>query len=137
LAAMPMIERRGLTLLGVSVTNLDDGTDQLALHAQRDPGLAIDDAVDEVRRRYGTAAVTRAVLLGRRPRFSVPLLPDSLSPRARRRRSRRSGRGGATTGTAPSAAGPRASLPTSPGGQAASGRGTSSWSHAPRRRDPR
>src|SRR5262249_54789214 len=76
LTAMPMLEPRGLTLLGVSVTTLDDGTDQLALHAQRDPGLAIDEAVDEVRRRYGTAAVTRAVLLGRRPGFSVPLLPD-------------------------------------------------------------
>jgi DNA polymerase-4 len=76
LTAIPMIECRGLTLLGVSVTNLDDGADQLALHAQRDPGMALDEAVDEVRRRYGTAAVTRAVLLGRRSGFSVPLLPD-------------------------------------------------------------
>ncbi len=75
-AAMPMIERRGLTLLGVSVTNLDNAADQLALHAERDPGIALDDALDEVRRRYGTAAVTRAVLLGRRRRPAVPLLPD-------------------------------------------------------------
>jgi DNA polymerase IV len=76
LAAMPMIERRGLTLVGVSVTNLDDGADQLALHAQHDPGMALDEALDEVRRRYGTAAVTRAVLLGRRHGLAVPLLPD-------------------------------------------------------------
>jgi DNA polymerase IV len=75
-AAMPMIERRGLTLVGVSVTNLDDGADQLALHAQHDPGMALDEALDEVRRRYGTAAVTRAVLLGRRHGLAVPLLPD-------------------------------------------------------------
>jgi DNA polymerase IV len=76
LAAMPMIERRGLTLVGVSVTNLDDGADQLALDAQHDPGMALDEALDEVRRRYGTAAVTRAVLLGRRQGLAVPLLPD-------------------------------------------------------------
>jgi DNA polymerase-4 len=74
--AMPMIERRGLTLLGVSVTNLDDGADQLALRAEDDRGIALDEAVDEVRRRYGTTALTRAVLLGRRPGLAVPLLPD-------------------------------------------------------------
>jgi nucleotidyltransferase/DNA polymerase involved in DNA repair len=76
LAAMPMIERRGLTLVGVSVTNLDDGADQLALEPESDSGMALDAALDEVRRRFGTAAVTRAVLLGRRRGFSVPLLPD-------------------------------------------------------------
>ena len=37
---------------------------------------ALDSALDDVRERYGTAAITRAVLLGRDPGFSVPLLPD-------------------------------------------------------------
>jgi DNA polymerase-4 len=37
---------------------------------------ALDSALDEVRARFGTAAVTRAVLLGRDPGFTVPLLPD-------------------------------------------------------------
>ena len=36
---------------------------------------ALDAALDEVRLRFGSAAVTRAVLLGR-DRASVPLLPD-------------------------------------------------------------
>ena len=49
---------------------------QLALEPETDSGMALDAALDEVRRRYGTAAVTRAVLLGRRRGFSVPLLPD-------------------------------------------------------------
>jgi DNA polymerase-4 len=38
--------------------------------------LALDVALDEIRRRYGADAVTRAVLLGRSQGFEVPLLPD-------------------------------------------------------------
>ena len=38
--------------------------------------VAIDGAVDEVRRRYGNAAVTRGVLLGRDPGLEMPQLPD-------------------------------------------------------------
>jgi DNA polymerase IV len=72
--AMPMIERRGLTLVGVSVANLEDAPAQLVLPFDRHAGL--DAALDEIRDRYGSAAVTRAVLLGREPRFTVPLLPD-------------------------------------------------------------
>jgi DNA polymerase IV len=37
---------------------------------------AVDDALDGVRERFGSAAITRAVLLGRDQGFSVPLLPD-------------------------------------------------------------
>jgi DNA polymerase-4 len=72
--AAPMIERRGLTLVGVAITNLEEAT-QLALPFDR-RGEALDAALDEVRRRYGSAAVTRAVLLGRGQGLSVPLLPD-------------------------------------------------------------
>jgi DNA polymerase IV len=75
--ATPMIERQGLTLVGVALANLaDDGAIQLALPFDRhDPG-ALDVTLDNVRDRFGSAAVTRAVLLGRDPGLSVPLLPD-------------------------------------------------------------
>ena len=39
-------------------------------------GAALDAAVDAIRERYGTAAIMRAVLLGRRPGLAMPLLPD-------------------------------------------------------------
>ena len=75
--AMPTIERRGLTLVGVAVGNLDDdGALQLALPFESRSGIALDAALDEVRDRFGSAAVTRAVLLGRHERPSMPLLPD-------------------------------------------------------------
>jgi len=75
-SAIPTIERRGITLVGVAVGNLgDDGAVQLALPL--DPhGRALDTALDAVRDRFGPAAVTRAVLLGRDPGLSAPLLPD-------------------------------------------------------------
>jgi DNA polymerase-4 len=76
-AAMPMIEHQGLTLVGVAVGNLDDdSTVQLTLPFDRHSGGALDAALDAVRDRFGPAAVTRAVLLGRDPGLSVPLLPD-------------------------------------------------------------
>lgn len=76
-AAMPTIEQQGLTLVGVAVSNLDDGRAiQLALPFARGDGTALDVALDDVRERFGTAAVTRAVLLGRDQGLRVPLLPD-------------------------------------------------------------
>jgi len=76
-AATPMIERQGLTLVGVAVGNLnDDGSVQLTLPLERHSGMALDAALDEVRDRFGPNAVTRAVLLGRDQGLSVPLLPD-------------------------------------------------------------
>jgi DNA polymerase-4 len=76
-AAMPLIERRGLTLIGISVANLEHAAAvQLALPFERRAGEALDAALDTVRSRYGAAAVTRGVLLGRDPGTSVPLLPD-------------------------------------------------------------
>jgi DNA polymerase-4 len=71
--ATPLIEQRGITLVGCSVAQLeDDRTRQLLLG----PEEALDRAVDAIRDRYGSAAITRAVLLGRDPGFSMPLLPD-------------------------------------------------------------
>ena len=76
-AALPLIEHRGLTLVGIAVANLDDDTAiQLALPFDRHSGSDLDAALDEVRRRFGAAAVTRAVLLGHDEGYSVPLLPD-------------------------------------------------------------
>jgi DNA polymerase-4 len=76
-ASMPMIERQGLTLVGISVANLDDdGVLQLVLPLQGHDGIALDETLDEVRARFGPNAVVRAVLLGRDHGLSVPLLPD-------------------------------------------------------------
>jgi DNA polymerase-4 len=80
-AAAPLIAERGLTLVGFAVSNIDRfGAQQLELpfpglgaHADL---LAIDDAVDDVRRRYGNAALTRGVLVGRDPGLEMPHLPD-------------------------------------------------------------
>ena len=74
-AARPMICERGLTLVGVAVGNLADGTQQLALPFDRH-GDDLDSALDAVRARFGSSAVTRAVLLGHDHGPSVPLLPD-------------------------------------------------------------
>jgi len=75
--AMPMIQRQGITLVGVAVANLDDGgAIQLTLPFDRHSGAALDAALDDVRDRFGSDAVTRAVLLGRDQGLSVPMLPD-------------------------------------------------------------
>jgi len=75
--AAPLIERRGLTLVGVAVANLeDDRFVQLTLPFDRRSRAALDVALDEVRARFGTTAITRAVLLGRDQGLTVPLLPD-------------------------------------------------------------
>jgi DNA polymerase-4 len=75
-AAMPMIERQGLTLVGVTLSNLDNDDAQLLLPFDAQRASALDAAVDEVRERFGTNAITRGVLVGRDPGISVPLLPD-------------------------------------------------------------
>lgn len=76
-ASVPMIEANGITLLGVSLANLGEGhAIQLALPLERPARYELDAALDEIRDRFGSAAVTRAVLLGRDPGITVPLLPD-------------------------------------------------------------
>jgi DNA polymerase-4 len=76
-AALPTIRRRGITLIGVSFGKLQgDSAVQLALPLDGSPAAGIDAALDTVRDRYGSSAITRAVLLGRREGPQVPLLPD-------------------------------------------------------------
>jgi DNA polymerase-4 len=76
-AANPLIESRGLTLVGVAVSNLDDdGAVQLELPFDGHREAALDAALDAVRERFDSGAVTRAVLLGRDQGLTVPMLPD-------------------------------------------------------------
>jgi DNA polymerase-4 len=76
-AAAPDIQARGLTLVGVSVANLDDdATFQLPLPFGHRNIDELDATVDEIRERFGSTALTRAVLLGRDTGMSMPLLPD-------------------------------------------------------------
>jgi DNA polymerase-4 len=76
LDAVPLIVARGITLVGITLTNLERAEPrQLTLTDDWRPD-ALDAALDEIRDRYGSAAVTRAVLVGRDPGISMPLLPD-------------------------------------------------------------
>ena len=75
-AARPLIERKGVTLVGFSLSNLADARAiQLALPFETDR-RALDTALDDVRERFGSDAIKRAVLLGRNTGLTVPLLPD-------------------------------------------------------------
>jgi DNA polymerase-4 len=68
--ATPAIERQGLTLLGVTVTNLDGtgGAKQLVLPLDCPGSGAIDGLLDDVRDRFGSDALTRATLVAPRER---------------------------------------------------------------------
>jgi DNA polymerase-4 len=75
--AMPLLEERGVTLVGIAVANLDGGgTLQLELPFEEPRRDALDAAIDSVRDRFGSQAITRAVLLGREAGIAMPLLPD-------------------------------------------------------------
>ena len=76
-AAMPAIEHQGITLVGVSLGSLEnDEYVQLALPFESERASALDATLDVVRDRFGSDAITRAVLLGRDQGLTVPLLPD-------------------------------------------------------------
>jgi DNA polymerase-4 len=75
--AQPLIERRGLTLIGITIANLENDLPfQLCLPFDVDDGDLLDAALDEIRDRYGPTAITRGILLGRRALPEMPLLPD-------------------------------------------------------------
>jgi len=76
-ASLPLLERRGLTLVGIAVANLDDArVSQLTLPLGGRDDDALDTVVDQVRERFGTDAIRRAVLLDRSPGLVMPVLPD-------------------------------------------------------------
>ncbi|KZS58279.1 DNA polymerase IV [Mycobacterium kansasii] len=76
-AAAPDIARRGLTLVGFAVSGIDrSGAQQLMLPFDGEPPDVLDAAVDQIRRRFGKSALTRAVLMGRDPGVEMPRLPD-------------------------------------------------------------
>ena len=76
-ASQPLIERQGLTLIGVTIANLDNDLPlQLCLPLDPDNSDLLDAALDEIRTRHGPTAITRGILLGRRPSLDLPLLPD-------------------------------------------------------------
>lgn len=85
--AGPLIRERGITLVGISVTNFDAGDAvQLELPFDRhgcsggelptSAGFALDEAIDEVKHKFGNRSLTRAVLLHRRQDLDMPMLPD-------------------------------------------------------------
>jgi DNA polymerase-4 len=73
-AAQPLIEQRGITLVGVALTNIEDsGPTQLPLD---DRTALLDSALDDLRDRFGTEAITRAVLIDHDEHPRLPQLPD-------------------------------------------------------------
>ena len=75
-ATTAMVAERGLTLLGLSLTNLDDDGAQPELPFDDHTEHTLDRTLDDLRERFGSTAVTRAALLGRDPGLAVPILPD-------------------------------------------------------------
>ena len=87
--AMPMIEAKGITLIGVSLSNLDDTDEQLVFSFDRQ--TALDAVLDRVRERYGSGRSPAACWSGRDDpaalRHALPMLPG-LSVEARTRSDR-------------------------------------------------
>ena len=76
-AALPEIGERGITLLGVSLSQLHHADDlQPELPIDWGDGARLDSVLDAVREKYGATAVSRAAQLGRDPGWSTPLLPE-------------------------------------------------------------
>ncbi|MCL3818313.1 DNA polymerase IV [Aeromicrobium wangtongii] len=70
------IKDKGITLIGVTLGSLDDQPEQLALPLDVTSGAELDDAIDAVRDKFGSAALRRAVQLGKRDPIAAPHLPD-------------------------------------------------------------
>jgi DNA polymerase-4 len=58
-------ERRGLTLVGLTVSDLSAAPVQLELPLPGCERARLDSALDELRERFGAGAVIRATLIGR------------------------------------------------------------------------
>ena len=74
---LPEIAERGITLIGISLSQLDRADSiQPELPIDWNDGARLDTVLDAVRDRFGAAAVARAAQLGRDPGWSTPLLPE-------------------------------------------------------------
>ncbi len=75
----PTIVERGITLLGLSITNLCDADAvQLSLPFAElafADGTPLDEALDGVREKFGTSSIGRATNVGRDMGVSVPMFP--------------------------------------------------------------
>ncbi len=75
--ALPEIEARGITLIGVSLSQLRRVDDlQPELPIDWGEGVRLDSVLDAVRDKFGAASVARAAQLGRDPGWSTPVLPE-------------------------------------------------------------
>jgi DNA polymerase-4 len=75
--ALPEIAERGITLIGVSLSQLRRAGDlQPELPIDWGEGVRLDTVLDAVREKFGAASVARAAQLGRDPGWSTPLLPE-------------------------------------------------------------
>jgi DNA polymerase IV len=76
-SAQPEIADRGITLIGISLSQLGGADDlQPELPIDWDGRAQLDAVLDAVRDRFGATSVARAALLGRDPGWSTPLLPE-------------------------------------------------------------
>jgi DNA polymerase-4 len=76
-AALPMIADRGITLIGASLSNLDEDEPlQLLLPFEDLSPPVLDTTLDAVRDKFGSASITRAGLLHQDPGIDMPMLPD-------------------------------------------------------------
>lgn len=75
--AWPLVEARGISLLGVSVSSLvDAGAVQLVLPFERCEAELLDTVVDAVRNRFGRSSLVRATTMRGDPGIQLPMLPD-------------------------------------------------------------
>ncbi|MFB4349096.1 DNA polymerase IV [Microbacterium sp. CR_7] len=76
-AAGPEISQRGITLIGISLSQLA-GADRAPAELPFDDegGQQLDSVLDAVRERFGSASLSRATQVGRDPGWSTPVLPE-------------------------------------------------------------
>ena len=73
----PLVEARGISLLGLSIGNLaDSDAVQLVLPFERCDAEGLDTVVDAVRERFGRGALQRATTMRGDPGLQLPMLPD-------------------------------------------------------------
>ena len=79
-AALPLVQRRGVTLVGITISGIERDSGQLALPLHGHDAGALDTTIDEVRERFGTSSISRATLLDTDSGLSAWLLPGEIDP---------------------------------------------------------